>query len=163
MPLSKQPQFLRNLFWIFIASGGFVGFLPVCPGTLGALTGLIYFWFIKQADLLTQIFLTLSLSLLGVLSSHLASKIVRQKDPEFVVIDEIAGMWFSLIGKLSLFEFILAFVIFRVLDIRKPFFIGSLESFSGGWGIMLDDLLAGILTNAIVTLLVYVVKFSGLI
>lgn len=163
MPLSKQPQFLRNLFWIFIASGGFVGFLPVCPGTLGALTGLIYFWFIKQADLLTQIFLTLSLAILGVLSSHLSSKIVRQKDPEFVVIDEIAGMWVSLIGKHTLLEFVLAFVVFRVLDIKKPFFIGRLEAFPGGWGIMLDDLLAGLLTNAIVTLLVYVVKFSGLI
>ncbi|QER41827.1 phosphatidylglycerophosphatase A [Thermodesulfobacterium sp. TA1] len=163
MPLSKQPNFFRNLIWIFISSGGFVGFLPVCPGTFGALTGLVYFWFLKETSLLYQLVLTLSLSGLGVVASHLASKIVREKDPEFVVIDEIAGMWFALIGKNTWVEFVLAFVVFRFLDIKKPLFIGRLERFSGGWGIMLDDLWAGILTNGIVSLVFYVAKFYGLI
>ena len=58
-------------------------------------------------------------------------------------------MWFSLIGKTNLWEFILGFVLFRVIDITKPFPLKRLESLPSGTGIMADDIAGGILTNAL--------------
>jgi len=156
-------EFDKNFFWLFVSSGALIGFLPLCPGTFGALEGLIIFWFLKNLSLFAQLIIILLISILGVISSHFASKILGNKDPDIVVIDEIAGMWVSLLGKVTILEYFLAFVLFRIIDISKPFPLKKLEKLSGGWGIMVDDLLAGVFTNILVTILSYLVKTHGLI
>lgn len=156
-------QFDKNFLWVFISSGALIGFLPPCPGTFGSLEALILFWFLKDLPLIYQLSLTLGITILGIIASDLVSKFLKNKDPDFVVIDEIAGMWVSLIGKHSLIEFLLAFIIFRIVDITKPYPLKRSENFPYGWGIMIDDIIAGILTNFSVTLLLYIAKYLSVI
>jgi phosphatidylglycerophosphatase A len=152
-------QFDKNFFWIFLSSGALIGFLPPCPGTFGSLEGLIIFWFLKNLSLIYQLFLILGIIIIGILSSDRVSKSLKAKDPDFVVIDEIAGMWISVLGKNTLIEFILAFIIFRIVDIKKPYPLKKIETLPYGWGIMIDDIIAGILTNFFVTLLIHIAKY----
>jgi phosphatidylglycerophosphatase A len=156
-------QFDKNFFWVFISSGALIGFLPPCPGTFGSLEGLIIFWFLKNLSLIYQLFLILGIIIIGILSSDRVSKFLKVKDPDFVVIDEIAGMWIGVLGKNTLIEFILAFIIFRIVDIKKPYPLKKSENLPYGWGIMSDDIIAGFLTNFFVTLLIYIAKYLGLI
>jgi phosphatidylglycerophosphatase A len=156
-------QFDKNFFWIFLSSGALIGFLPPCPGTFGSLEGLIIFWFLKNLSLIYQLFLILGIIIIGILSSDRVSKFLKVKDPDFVVIDEIAGMWIGVLGKNTLIEFILAFIIFRIVDIKKPYPLKKSETLPYGWGIMSDDIIAGILTNFFVTLLIYIAKYLSLI
>lgn len=156
-------QFEKNFLWIFISSGALAGFLPICPGTWGSLEGLIIFWFFKDFSLVTQISLILIITFLGVISSTITSELLQKKDPDIVVIDEIAGMCIGVVGKQSILEFILAFIIFRIIDIKKPFPLKKSEKLPSGWGIMADDLIAGILTNLCVTVLYFIAKYFSLI
>ena len=169
MNLMKQLKILhfnefdKNFFWIFISSGALVGFLPLCPGTFGGLEGLIFFWFIKNLSMVYQILLIIIVTILGIISSDFTSKILKEKDPEIVVIDEIVGMWISVLWKTTILEFILAFILFRIIDINKPFPLKKLEKLHGGFGIMADDILAGVFTNILVIILIYLAKNLGLI
>jgi len=156
-------QLDKNFFWVFISSGALIGFLPTCPGTFGSLEGLVLFWFLKNPPIIYQLLLTLGITILGIIASNFVSKFSKNRDPDFVVIDEIAGMWVSLVGKHSLIEFVLAFIIFRIFDITKPYPIKKSEKLSYGWGIMADDIIAGIFTNFSVTFLLYVAKYLSVI
>jgi phosphatidylglycerophosphatase A len=79
-------------------------------------------------------------------------------DPSIVVIDEIVGMWTSLLFLPStLTVFISAFIAFRLFDIVKPPPVRQLERLSGGWGIMLDDVMAGIYANLLVRVVVVII------
>lgn len=154
----KKDPFKKNFFWIFLVSGGLIGFVPPFPGTLGALEGLLIFLLFRNSSTLTQGLVLVFLILIGIIGSRKIIQTLREKDPEFVVIDEIIGMFISLIGKKEFWEFILAFVLFRILDITKPFFIKQLEEIPEGVGVLADDLAAGILTN----LLLLFIKWSYL-
>ncbi len=154
----KKGPFKDNFFWIFFVSGGLIGFVPPFPGTLGALEGFFIFLIFKNFSISIQVLVLIFLSVLGIVGSRKMIQVFKEKDPEFVVIDEISGMFVSLIGKEHLWEWILAFVLFRILDIIKPFFIKNLEKIPEGIGVLADDLAAGILTN----LLVFFIKWSYL-
>jgi len=156
-------QLNKNFFWIFLSSGALIGFLPPCPGTFGSLEGLIIFWFLKNLSLINQLFLILGIIIIGIISSDWVSKFLKAKDPDFVIIDEIAGMWIGVLGKNTLIEFVLAFIIFRIVDIKKPYPLKKFENLPYGWGIMIDDIIAGILTNFFVTFLIYIAKYLSLI
>jgi phosphatidylglycerophosphatase A len=73
-----------------------------------------------------------------------------------VVIDELAGQWLALIGLPHSIGFAIAsFIIFRILDIAKPFPINQLEKLPQGWGVMLDDIAAGLITFGLINLYIY--------
>ncbi len=74
---------------------------------------------------------------IGIYLSKIASEIAQKEDPDEVIIDEICGAYLSCLGKNTLFEIILAFIIFRIIDIRKPFFLKKIEKAPHGLGIML--------------------------
>ena len=87
-----------------------------------------------------------------------AKKLIGGKDPSSIVIDEITGMTFTLLGiPLSPFSLIFGFLVFRALDIFKPFPIHHLEQkISGGAGIVLDDVMAGIYGNLLIRIVLWV-------
>lgn len=145
----KKDLFKKNFFWTFLASGGLIGFIPPFPGTLGALEGLLLFLIFRNSSISTQSLVLILLTLVGIIGSRKMVKITKDNDPEFVIIDEIAGMFVSLIGKRDFLELIGAFVLFRIIDIQKPFYLKKLEKIPEGIGILADDLVAGILTNLI--------------
>jgi phosphatidylglycerophosphatase A len=80
------------------------------------------------------------------------------KDPGIVVIDEYVGQWISLLFlPRTIWIFIAAFILFRILDILKPFPAAKFEEIRGGAGIMLDDLIAGIYSNILIHLVIFLI------
>jgi phosphatidylglycerophosphatase A len=88
---------------------------------------------------------------LGVAVATRVERAARRKDPSVVVIDEVVGMLVALYAlPLQVVDVLVAFLCFRIFDITKPFPLRRLEAQPGGWGVMLDDLVAGLYTNVLV-------------
>jgi phosphatidylglycerophosphatase A len=103
--------------------------------------------------------ITLGLFLLGVYSS---GKVEAGwgKDSYRIVIDEVAGMCLTLLFVPVRWPYLLAgLLLFRVFDITKPFYIRRMENLSGGWGVMMDDILAGAYANLLLQLVVFATSF----
>ena len=132
---------------ILALSTGFgLGYSPIMPGTAGTLLGipLIYIWPSNAALIITLI-------VLGTWTAHQAEKYLGHDNPK-IVIDEIAGLAIAMAG-INFIWVIPAFLIFRFFDIVKPQPIKSLQDLPGGWGVMADDLAAGLITNIILRLI----------
>ena len=154
----------------FIATGFYTGYIPWASGTFGSLTGLLLFLLIPggvsgaMLPVLLVPGFALGVYTAGRVAEAEGNRLSRgaaaakaifqpgphaQPDPSIVVIDEIIGMWISLAGiGLGPARFITAFVLFRLFDVLKPEPARSLERLPRGWGIMLDDVVAGVYANA---------------
>lgn len=142
----------RDKAAVFLATGFYVGNLPLAPGTFGSLLGLPLCFLLAEISLPAAIVAVLLLIGLAVWISDRAAKILKRKDPGCIVIDEIAGMATALIGvPFHLSSVILGFVLFRIFDILKPFPIRMIDRrLSGGAGIVADDVVAGFFTNILI-------------
>jgi phosphatidylglycerophosphatase A len=93
----------------------------------------------------------------GVAAARIVALAENCEDPKIVVVDEVVGQWVTLFGlELGWGGLLAGFLLFRLMDIWKPFPIRRLEAIGGGWGVMLDDLLAGIYAYAVLRLLLAV-------
>lgn len=130
--------------WVATAAGA--GHSPVAPGTAGSLVALAILWFVPFSTVsLAASFILVVLA--GVWAGDRAERLLKQKDPSVVVIDEVAGMMLSVLTLPSTPMVLLsAFALFRLFDIVKPFPCRQCENFVGGIGVMLDDLVAGAYT-----------------
>jgi len=137
--------------WQFAATFFYLGKLPFAPGSWGSL-GALALWLILPLSFSVHLAVILILFILGVYSSNKVAEDMDDHDPSEVVIDEAVGMGISLFMlPHSLELYLLAFFIFRFFDIFKPSFIYRIQNLPGGWGIMLDDVLAGFFTLVVVT------------
>jgi len=138
-----------------IATGFGAGFVPVAPGTVGALEGIGLYLAVRALGLGELVFfvglviLNIGLFLLGVWASSKTCGVIGVADPHQIVVDEISGQLISLtplalLPSSSFAELIVGFVLFRLFDIFKPYPIRKLERLPGGLGVMADDALAGI-------------------
>jgi phosphatidylglycerophosphatase A len=149
-----------------VATAFGLGYLPKAPGTWGSLAGILvyvltqiyfplngivgaHFRLIDRASWagLTGLPVTIVIALVGVLCATRAANFSKQKDPQFVVIDEVSGQHLTYLFSLTLLNWkylLLGFILFRVFDIWKPFPVRQAESLPCGWGIMADDWIAGI-------------------
>lgn len=131
---------------LLIATGFYTGYLPKAPGTWGTLVAFpIHFLLIQ----LPQSYYFASLGLIFVIAvatAGCAEKIFDKKDPGAIVIDEIIGMLIALIAApTSWLAMLIAFILFRLFDILKPFPIGWIDKrLNGGTGIVMDDVVAGL-------------------
>ncbi len=141
-------------FFMFIASGGGSGYLPKAPGTWGSGVGVLLWLGLRNLGTGGYLAAVLLLFVLGTVAAGAAEKIVDRGDPGLVVIDEIVGQLIALWGApLHPLAAAAAFVLFRLFDIFKPFPVGWLDShIHGGLGIMLDDVIAGIYSLAVLQL-----------
>ena len=134
----------------YIATLGFIGYLPVAPGTFGSLAAFILFILLKPSVFihLTILFIIIPI---GIISSHHAERVLNAKDSRHIVIDEFCGYLISVLFiPRSMGYAITAFFLFRFFDILKPFPIRKIESvLSGGKGIIADDIAAALYTNLI--------------
>ena len=141
---SYSGSLLKN-----IATLGFIGYLPVAPGTWGTVSALIFVACIplSQTALLA---ITACGILIGSVAAGTAEKLIGDIDSVHIIIDEFAGFLVSIIFLPHTYGYLVsAFLLFRFFDILKPFPIGRIEkTIKGGAGIMADDILAGIFTNA---------------
>ena len=136
--------------WRFVATFLYLGKLPFAPGSWGSL-GALLLWVLLPISFSIHLSVIVFLFVLGVYSSNKMAKYMDDHDPSEVVIDEAVGMGISLFMLPHSFGlYLLAFVLFRIFDVLKPSFIYRVQDLSGGWGIMLDDVLAGLFTLAIV-------------
>ena len=131
-----------------IATGGFVGYAPTAPGTWGTLVAFPIHLLISQLSPIGYIISLVVIFFLSVFSSGSAEKIIDKKDPGVIVVDEIMGMLIALIGAPNIpLIWFAAFLLFRLFDIIKPFPVNWPDKhLNGGWGIVLDDIIAGLYT-----------------
>jgi len=143
---------------VFLATGFYVGKSPFAPGTIGTLWGLPLCFFLAEIKLPLAVVCLALLIALAIWLAHAAEKLLKQKDPGCIVVDEIAGMLVTMVGlPFNLTTASIGYIIFRILDILKPFPIRFLEKrVSGGAGIVLDDVVAGILANLLLRLMISV-------
>jgi phosphatidylglycerophosphatase A len=135
----------------FIATGIYSGYSPFASGTAGSAVGLLFYYFIPgMAQPVTLGIVTFVVFLIGTWSSAVMEKI-HGEDPGIVVIDEVIGMWISLMFlPKTVFVMVAAFLLFRIFDIIKPPPARQMEKLTNGWGIMLDDVMAAVYANLII-------------
>ena len=139
--------------YILLGTAGGVGYVPFLPGTLGTMVGVaIYVIFSRFFPQTISYIIMLAVFLVGGLwVSTRCNQYFEGDDNSSIVIDELVGFLITMLLVPFSFRFILlGFILFRVIDITKPFKIGRIEKISGGWGIMGDDVAAGILANLII-------------
>ncbi len=136
-----------------IATVGGLGYFPVASGTLGSAVGVGLVWILSGSPT-QQVVGTFAAIGLGLWSAGPTAKAMKDPDPHPIIIDEVAGMMLALtLLPVRWPIYLTGFLLFRLLDIFKPGPIRWVERLPGSWGIMLDDLLAGLLTNAILHLI----------
>ncbi len=130
----------------FLAFGFGTGLAPFAPGTFGSVPGLLLFWLTLDFGLYVQSGVAFALVVAGIWICGESARRIGVHDHGGIVWDEIAGMYVTLfLAPVSITGFVLAFVLFRVMDIVKPWPIRDLDHrIHGGLGIMLDDLLAAL-------------------
>jgi phosphatidylglycerophosphatase A len=131
-----------------------VGYFPIAPGTAGSAVG-VFLDRALQATLSSVIhgIVILLVTVVGIWAAGIVEKESNKKDPSLVVVDELAGMLLSFyLIPLSWIGLLVGFLVFRLLDIVKPFPCRRAEKIPGGMGIMADDLIAGLYTNIVLRL-----------
>jgi phosphatidylglycerophosphatase A len=161
-PSAELTQNKNTTKWAFAIATFFgAGYGKPGPGTWGSVAAVLlwaaYARFLHPTPhiLLLALLAAIALSLLaGVPAATIAARESGREDPGFVVIDEVAGQWIALIGcPFDLRHALIALVLFRLLDITKPFPARQLENLPGGWGILFDDVAAGLYAWGIASLL----------
>lgn len=140
-----------------LATGFGVGFSPVAPGTAGAFLGAVLYWLFPDSSLGWQKGLPLLAAIVlgffvGTWAAHEAERVYGH-DAGKIVIDEVVGMWVVMLWIPKTWPLLVAgFFLCRLFDIVKPFPARRSQSLRGGWGIMVDDLIAGVYGNLVLQL-----------
>ncbi len=130
-----------------IGTGFFTGYSPIAPGTAGSLLTLLILWLLPDFNPLTELIVCIILYAAGIWSASALEK-EWGKDPGRVTIDEVAGMAFALFAlPKTIWIWLSAFILFRIFDIFKPGPVKTAEFLPGAYGIMADDIAAGIMAN----------------
>ncbi len=138
-------------FHKIIATFFYTGKTPIAPGTAGSFATVVLFFLLK--NLFNIYILSLSIVLVfivGTISSDYFVKKYSVEDPRWIVIDEVSGMLLTLVPfyilskPINLLSLFVAFFLFRLFDVIKPFPIRKLEELRGGFAIMIDDIGAGV-------------------
>ena len=143
---------MANRIFLLIASGLGSGYLRPAPGTWGSAAACLWLWVLGwfwQPGLLAYWGVAIALLLLGAKCAQYAGRAWRQVDDGRIVIDEWLGIWLSMLAlPWDASALILAFVFFRIFDIYKPFPASYIDRrWKNAWGVMLDDVVAGVYAN----------------
>jgi len=150
---------------LFIATCGYLGYVPVAPGTFGSAAGLVVLaavrWSGSPALELTVIILLFAV---GVWSANAAERHFGGVDPAPVILDEVVGMLITLAFlPVNITGAVVGFLLFRLFDVVKPWPANRLEAVHGGLGVMADDAMAGVYGNVAMRLLVVALPAGWLV
>jgi len=152
-PTSVHARSITDRLALVVATVGGVGYSPVAPGTAGSLVAVAILW-LAPFSRFGLIAYFIVVTLVGVWAAHRAEGLIGGKDPGAIVIDEVAGMTLSVLAlPLTPAVLVIAFVLFRVFDVVKPPPARGSQSLRGGVGVVVDDLIAGLYTLAVVGVL----------
>lgn len=160
---TKLPEGSTKRFPIIprlIATSFGAGFLPVCPGTWGALVAILlwlplYLWASVSVTLWVTVAAVIVFTVAGTWASNVAERYWGE-DPVVACIDETVGQWITLLPVAPFcpwWQIVLALALFRFFDIFKPLGIRSTEKLPGGMGMMADDILSGIYGGLIILII----------
>jgi len=140
-----------NYLILFFATGFGVGFSPIVPGTMGTLVAIPIYYFLSSILFFPLYELTLfAFFFFSIWTAGQAERYWGKKDDRRIVIDEIMGFLVTMLWIPKTPFFIVAgFILFRLFDILKPFPIRRLERLKAGFGVVLDDVLAGVYANIV--------------
>jgi phosphatidylglycerophosphatase A len=141
-----------------IATTFYSGYSPIAPGTAGSAVALGCFLLLPGLREIPLLILIVFLFFVGVWAAYEVEK-TDGHDASIINIDEVVGMWLSLLflpQGMSWMWFVGGFFVFRAFDIVKPFPVGRSQNLPGGWGVMVDDVLAGIYTNITLRLIFWI-------
>jgi len=145
-----------------MATGFGVGYSPIAPGTLGTLIAIPVYYFLSEIPSPIYEITLIAFFFLSVWISGNAETFFRKKDDQRIVIDEIIGFLITMlwVPKATLF-IIVGFILFRFFDILKPFPIRQVDKrLKGGFGVVLDDVIAGFYANIILRLIHLILPLS---
>ncbi|MDR2676533.1 MAG: phosphatidylglycerophosphatase A [Endomicrobium sp.] len=148
-----------NKIILFFSSIAGLGYIKYASGTFGSLVGiLLWELFIPDSCYIFQGFALLIVTIFAVLFSTLAENIYNKKDDRRIIIDEFAGMWISVafLPKTFLFLF-LGFVLFRILDTRKPLFIRKFHEMKNILSVTIDDVISAIFSNIVLQIIRFII------
>lgn len=145
-----------NLLATSVATLG-VGKIPRAPGTFGSLLAVLVWWASFPLPLELQLLLIFLAFGLGWVATHFYEKWSHKHDPKEVVVDELIGMWITLLGASQNWViFLLGFLLFRLFDICKPFPIGWIDQkVPGALGTILDDVVAGVFAYILLNITIF--------
>ena len=144
----------------FLATGFYSGLSPFAPGTAGTLVGVFICLLCLPMPWILRLLFVLALLALSFYVAGEAENIYQKKDDQRIVIDEIIGLQITMLPvAINILNLCAGFVLFRIFDILKPFPIRNLQELPGGWGVVADDVGAGIYAGAVLWLLGYLLKF----
>jgi phosphatidylglycerophosphatase A len=134
----------------FLATGFYVGKVPAAPGTAGTVIGVLFYILINGLSPILYIITAVTFIFMAAWAATKMQEFTGEQDPPEIVIDEMAGFLVTMaFHKFDISLILAGFVLFRVFDIVKPFPIRWVERhFLSGWGVVLDDVAAGIYANA---------------
>ena len=147
----SQDQPLGHRLGLFIATCGYIGYAPVAPGTFGSAAGLVVFAAVRTSEsMAVELGVIAGLFALGIWSATVAEHHFGGIDPGPVVMDEVVGILITLaLLDVTLAGAITGFLVFRILDIVKPWPSAGFEKLPGGLGVMADDAMAAIYGNLV--------------
>lgn len=135
-----------------------IGYIPKGGGTVAAIAFCVLFYFGVEYHFISQtglVLIAVFTFIAGVFVSH-KLEAGWGKDSKKIVIDEVHGMAVSLLFMpINLAVILMGLVLFRIFDIWKPLYIRRTEKLNGGWGVMTDDLVAGIYSNIILQIIIF--------
>ena len=141
---------------LFVATCGYLGYVPIAPGTFGSAAGLVIFALVRwSASDAIELSVIVCLLAAGVWSSNVAERHFGGVDPAPIILDEVVGMLITLaLVPVNFTGAIVGFLLFRLFDVIKPWPANRLEALHGGLGVMADDAMAAIYANVAMRVLV---------
>ena len=145
---------VKNRIIKILATGCGAGLSPVAPGTAGTLVGVLICLLCYPMPWAIRLLFVIAISVFSIYVAGQAETLYGKTDDQRIVIDEIAGLQVTMLPvAITGLHLCLAFVLFRIFDIWKPFPLDHFQKFPGGWGVVADDLGAGVYAGLILFLL----------
>ena len=150
---------------LFVATCGYLGYVPIAPGTFGSAAGLAVFYAVRSTDsIAVEIAVIALLFAIGTWAGTVAEHHFGGVDPGPVVMDEVVGMLITLaLLPVNATGAILGFLVFRVLDVVKPWPSAGFEKLPGGLGVMADDGMAAVYGNLVMRGLIAIAPAGWLV
>jgi len=141
---------LSKIAWT-IATWFGCGLVPKAPGTMGSLGAIPLYLLVARQGRPGVAVAALVVTAVGVWAASVVARELGKKDPQIVVVDEVAGLLVTMLPmrEVSWLAVVIGFALFRLFDVFKPWPVRKLEELPGGWGIVFDDIAAGIFGAAV--------------